>query len=60
MYLLTAAQLAERWQVKTSHVYRLARDGEIPVVELGRYRRFRLDAIEAFERGDAADRKAAA
>jgi excisionase family DNA binding protein len=48
--LLTADQLAERWQVPTSHVYRLARDGRIPTVELGRYRRFRLDAIEQFEK----------
>ena len=47
--LLTAAQLGERWQVPTSHVYRLAREGRIPVVELGRYRRFRLEAIEQFE-----------
>jgi excisionase family DNA binding protein len=50
--LLTAEQLAERWQVPTSHVYRLARDGRIPVVKLGRYRRFALAAVEAFERGD--------
>jgi excisionase family DNA binding protein len=47
--LMTAAQLAERWQVPKSHVYRLAREGRIPTVELGRYRRFRLDAIEQFE-----------
>jgi excisionase family DNA binding protein len=47
--LLTAEQLAERWQVPKSHVYRLAREGKIPTVALGRYRRFRLDAIEAFE-----------
>lgn len=47
--LLTADQLAVRWQVPKSHVYRLAREGAIPVVELGRYRRFRLDAIEQFE-----------
>jgi hypothetical protein len=31
-------------------VYRLARNGAIPCVELGRYRRFRIEAIEAFER----------
>jgi excisionase family DNA binding protein len=49
--LLTAEQLSERWQVPKSHVYRLARDGKIPTVELGRYRRRRLDAIEAFELG---------
>ena len=49
--LLTAEQLAERWQVPKSHVYRLAREGRIPTVELGRYRRCRLDAIERFELG---------
>ena len=49
--LLTAEQLAERWQVPRSHVYRLAREGRIPTVELGRYRRWRLDAIERFELG---------
>jgi excisionase family DNA binding protein len=47
--LLTADQLAERWQVPAAHVYRLAREGRIPVVRLGRYRRFRADAIERFE-----------
>jgi excisionase family DNA binding protein len=52
--LLTAEQLSERWSVPKSHVYRLAREGKIPTVELGRYRRWRLDAIEAFERGEAA------
>lgn len=50
--LLTADQLAARWQVPKAHVWRLARAGEIPVVRLGRYMRFRLEAIDAFERGD--------
>jgi excisionase family DNA binding protein len=58
--LLTAEQLAARWQVPTSHVYRLAREGKIPVVELGRYRRFRLDAIEWFELGQVDDEREAA
>jgi excisionase family DNA binding protein len=49
--LMTAEQLAERWQVDTSQVYRLTRRGKIPVVRLGRYYRYRLDAIEAFEQG---------
>lgn len=49
--LLTAEQLAERFQVPKSHVWRLARDGALPSVRLGRYVRFRLDAIEEFERG---------
>jgi len=50
--LLTADQLAERWQVQTSHVYRLARNGTIPAVRLGRYYRFRLDQIERWETGE--------
>ncbi len=49
--LLTADQVAERWQVPKSHVYRLAREGRIPCVELGRYRRFSPAAIERFENG---------
>jgi excisionase family DNA binding protein len=50
--LLTAEQLATRWQVPPSHVYRLTREERIPVVRLGRYYRYRLDAIERFELGD--------
>jgi excisionase family DNA binding protein len=49
--LLTAEQLAERWQVAPGHVYRLTRRGEIPAVKLGRYYRYRLDAIERYETG---------
>lgn len=49
--LMTAEQLAARWQVPKAHVYRLAREGRIPTVNLGpRYRRWRLDEIERFER----------
>jgi excisionase family DNA binding protein len=49
--LLTADQLAERWQVPTAHVYALTRRGEVPAVKLGKYYRYRLDQIEAFEVG---------
>jgi excisionase family DNA binding protein len=59
--ILTAEQLAERWQVKVQHVYRMTRDGAIPCIPLpGKYRRYRLDTIEAFERGelDSADNAA--
>lgn len=52
--LLTADDLAERWQVPRSQVYRLAREGVIPCVPIGRYKRFALDAIEAFENGQRA------
>jgi excisionase family DNA binding protein len=48
--LLTADEVAARWQVPKSHVYRLAREGTIPTVSLGRYYRFQVEAIEDFER----------
>jgi excisionase family DNA binding protein len=47
--LLTAADLADRWGIPQGQVYRLARDGRLASVRLGRYRRFSLPAIEAFE-----------
>lgn len=47
--LLTAEQLADRWQVPRDQVYRLTRSGQIPHVKLGKYYRYRLDHIEAFE-----------
>lgn len=47
--LLTAEQLAARWQVPKAHVYRLSREGAIPTVKLGRYRRFRVADVEDFE-----------
>lgn len=58
--LVTADQLAERWQVPKSHVYRLTRAGTIPAVKLGKYYRYRLDAIERFEIGDVAEQATAA
>ena len=50
--LWTADDLAARWQVKPSHVYRLVRQGDVPHVKLGKYVRFLPDAIEKFERGE--------
>jgi excisionase family DNA binding protein len=47
--LLTADDLADRWRVPKSHVYRLTREGKVPAVRLGRYYRYRLDQIERFE-----------
>lgn len=47
--LLTADELATRWQVPKAHVYRLAREGQIPTVTLGRYRRFRAGDVAEFE-----------
>ena len=54
--LLTAEQLAERWQVNVGWVYEKTRTGQIPKVPLpGRYYRYRLDVIERFERGELSD-----
>jgi excisionase family DNA binding protein len=47
--LLTAQQLAERWQIPRGQVYRLSREKRIPVVRLGKYVRYRIDAIERWE-----------
>ena len=47
--LLTADELADRWQIPKSHVYRLTREGRLPTVRLGRYCRYRLVDLEQFE-----------
>jgi excisionase family DNA binding protein len=49
--ILTADELAARWRVPKSQVYRLTREDRIPVVKLGKYYRYRRDAIEAWETG---------
>jgi excisionase family DNA binding protein len=56
--VLTPDELAARWSVPKSHVYRLTREGRIPVVKLGRYYRYRLDEIERFELGEDVESKA--
>lgn len=48
--LLTAEELAERLGMRTDWVWAQARAGRIPHVQLGRYRRFRESAIEAWLR----------
>jgi len=51
--ILTADQLAHRWQIKVAWIYAKTRSGDIPKVPLpGRYYRYRLDTIEAYERGE--------
>ena len=46
--LLTAEEVAERLGMRTDWVWAQARAGQIPHVRLGRYRRFRASAIEAW------------
>jgi excisionase family DNA binding protein len=48
--LLDADEVAKMLGVKPSWVYARARAGEIPHVALGRYRKFRPDAIDAWLR----------
>jgi predicted DNA-binding transcriptional regulator AlpA len=50
--ILTAEELAARWQVRKSWVYAQARAGTLPTLPLpGKYVRFHIAAIEDFERG---------
>jgi len=46
--LLTAEEVAERLSVRTDWVWAQACAGRIPHVRLGRYRRFRESALEAW------------
>ena len=48
--VLTADEVAERLGMKTEWVWAQARAGQIPHVRLGRYRRFRESAVEAWLR----------
>jgi excisionase family DNA binding protein len=47
--LLTAEQVAERYQLPVSQIYRLTRAGVLPAVKLGRYYRFTVAGLERFE-----------
>lgn len=52
--LLTAGQVAKLLGVPTTWVYEQSRRGRIPTVTLGRYRRYRAEAIaEWVERQEA-------
>lgn len=48
--LLTAEEIAERLGMRTDWVWAQARAGRIPHIRLGRYRRFRESAVEAWLR----------
>lgn len=58
--LMTADDLAERWQVPRAHIYRLTRSGQLRTVRLGKYVRYTTAAVEQFEAdGGTEERKAA-
>lgn len=46
--LLTAQEVADYLGVTPDWVYAQSRRGSIPTVPLGRYRRYRLDAVKAW------------
>jgi len=48
--LLTADQVARALGVSRGWIYEQSRQGRIPTVTLGRYRRYRRDAIDAWVR----------
>jgi excisionase family DNA binding protein len=48
--LLTPDEVATRWSVGKSQVWRLAREGQLPVVRIGRYVRFRAADLSEWER----------
>lgn len=56
MRLLTAKEVGERLQVPASWIYREAREGRLPYVACGRYRRFDPADLERW----ISDRKAEA
>ena len=48
--LLTPEQLADRWSIAKATIYTHTRAGKIPAVRIGRLYRYRLEAIEEYER----------
>jgi excisionase family DNA binding protein len=54
--LLTTDEVADRWQVSKYHVYRLAREGKVPAVAIGRYHRFRMAALVEWEQAGGVPR----
>jgi excisionase family DNA binding protein len=46
--LLTAKQVAELLQITEAWVHEQARDGELPSIQLGRYRRFEASDVRAW------------
>ncbi len=49
MRLLTADEVAARYSVPRSWIYAAARRGDLPVIRLGKYRRFHPDDLRAWE-----------
>jgi len=48
--LLSAEEAAAHLRMHTKTIQKLARQGEIPCIPIGKYRRFRLTALDAWVR----------
>ena len=55
MYL-TPKELSQRWKVSERHITALARRGVIPGIRIGRLWRFKVSAIEEWERAQGIDK----
>jgi excisionase family DNA binding protein len=53
--ILTVSELSEYLNVHRTTIYRLLREGKLPGFRLGGDWRFRLDAIEQWQRGQMKD-----
>lgn len=53
--LLDADDLAARWKVPKTQVWRLARTGRLATVSIGRYKRWRICDVERFEQEGGVD-----
>lgn len=53
-HLMTADEVAERLSVPASWVYRAAREGDLPSVRCGRYRRFDEGNVDRWIAGQKA------
>ena len=49
-YYLTPRELAKRYQVTQQQITKLARHGVLPAIKVGKLWRFKLEAIEEWER----------
>jgi excisionase family DNA binding protein len=49
--ILTPDELADRWKCKKKTLWRLSNEGKVPSMRLGRFYRYPLPLVEAFEAG---------
>ncbi len=50
---LSPKDLAERWRVSVAMLYKLARNGELPAMRIGKTVRFKAADVDAYERSQS-------